>query len=246
MIYSSYVYDTIQILIRKDQKGNSFNITEFNKVAKLVNYELYNSYSSRVEESSDITEALKSFMTMGEELTLTLGVEPLPATYERLLGKPYVFDDPAFIPVDVITNLELVDRLADELTKPSDAAPIAIIGGLETTPKIQVYPTDTASIFINYLSLPATPILDYYIDQYGQYTYLDEGATSISLPALAVYSDGTVGPDTIAASLTIDFEWHEDQTPILINMILQKAGIVLGDQTAIQYGIARETKEEQQ
>jgi hypothetical protein len=40
-------------------------------------------------------------------------------------------------------------------------------------------------------------------------------------------------------------EWHEHQTPILVNMILQKAGVVLESQIPIEYGVAKQTKEEE-
>jgi hypothetical protein len=241
-----YVYDTLQTLIRKDQKGNSFNISEFNRVAKLINYELYGEYSKKVGKSTEVNEAIKNLLKMGATISLTTGGGDLPDDYERIVGKPYTIAGSIFTPVDVVISLELPDRSSDELTKPTVEHPICIIGGyVATKSRIQVYPNTIASLSINYLRLPSTPILDYYINANGTYTYLDVGATDITIPVGAVYSDGvTTNPATVN-SLTIDFEWHEDQTPIIINMILQKAGIILDDQVAIQYGIAKQTKEEQ-
>ena len=249
MISVSYLYDTIQTLIRKDQHGNSFNITEFNRIIKLVNYELYNTYASKVGESIENTEALKDFMRLEVSVTLTTGVGDLPSGYERMLGTPHsvgVVD--TYSPIDIVTSLELKRRRDDFLTQPSVADPVAIIGGAQVggLSQITVYPAiGVSAIIIDYLTIPATPILDYYVASTGLYVYLDEGAENVSIPTGAVYSDGTAGPTT-EDSTTVDFEWHEDETPILIDMILQKAGIVLGQQVAIEYGIAKETKEEQQ
>ncbi len=248
MISVSYVYDTIQTLIRKDQKGNSFNISEFNRVGKLINYELYNIYAPDIGESTEVNEALKDLKVMGAPIALTSGKGDLPDGYERIIGKPYTISGSTFVAVDEITELELPERSSDELTQPTVAHPVCIIGGAVSgggLSQIQVYPTTIASVSINYLRLPIVPVLDYYINANGTYTYLDEDATNITIPAGAIYSDGvTTNPSTVN-SLTKNFEWHEHQTDIIINMILQKAGIVLGDQTAIQYGIAKQTKEEQ-
>jgi len=246
MILTSYIYDTISTLIRKDQHGNSFNIEEFNRIIKLINYELYTFHAGRIGEYSESTEALKDFIVMDLPLSLSSGVAALANAYDRMMGKPYILSGTDYVPVDIVTNLELIDRLSDELTKPTATHPIAVLG--ETSggnSRIKVYPTDTATLYINYLTIPAVPILDYYIASTGLYVYLDEDATGISVPSGAVYSDGTPGPTTVA-STTVDFEWHEDETPIIIDMILQKAGLVLEKQMPIEYGIAKETKEEQQ
>lgn len=244
-ILSSYIYDTIQVILRKDQKGNAFNISEFNKIAPVANFSLYNFYASKIEEDQDITEDLMGFMTLGEEISLTAGVGDLPA-YGRMLGKPYVVSGSDTIRVDLITNLELADRLADELTKPTATDPVAIIGGKTGTDNhITVYPVSISSVFINYLSIPATPVLDYYIASNGLYVYIDAGATGVSVPSGAMYSDGTPGPTSVD-SKTVDFEWNSEQTPAILSGVLQKAGLVLNEQVAIEYGIARETKEENQ
>ncbi len=250
MISTSYVYDTIRTLIRKDQQGNAFNITEYNNVIQLVNIEFYNTLAAQVGEDSSNLESLKQFVTIGETIGLTNGKSALPGDYERLLGKPYWVSGSDTIPIDPISSIEKSDRLNDELTKPTTAHPIFILGDdplASGTYGLQVYPiTGISAIFIDYLSIPATPFLDYYVLSTGVYVYLDEGATSIALPSGATYRDGTVGPDTIATSQTVDFEWETHETSIIINMILQKGGLILKDESAIQYGIAKETKEEQQ
>lgn len=242
MILASYIYDTIQTLIRKDQKGNSFSITEFNRILPVVNLELYNFYTSHLEEGQDITEELKGFMTLKDPVTLTSGVGQLPA-YGRMLGVPYTDTAES----DLVTNKELTFRLFDELTQPTVEDPITILGGLTGTAKnITVYPDTISSIYINYLSVPVTPVLDFYIDSNGLYVYLDEDATGITIPVGAVYSDGvTTNPSTVN-SQTVNLAWDDEQTPAIINSLLQKAGIILDEKMAVEYGVARETKEEQQ
>jgi len=245
MISVSYVYDTIQTLIRKDQKGNSFSISEFNRLAKAVNYELYNFFADKVGESSKYREAVKNFITLQEAISLTSGVGDIPTDYGRLLGQPYLVSGSDVIPVDEMEETEKAWRLRDTLTKPTASYPACIIGGVDGggVSQITVYPNTISTVYIDYLSIPATPILDYYITSTGLYVYLDQGATGVSVPAGAVYSDGTPGPVS-KDSQTIDFEWDEDQIPILIDMLLQKAGIVLDSQIPIEYGVAKQTKEE--
>jgi hypothetical protein len=248
MVSVSFTYDTILDLIRKDQKGRAFSIPEFNDIIKLVNYELYSHLAPKSGQDTDVIEALKDFVVLGATISLTSGVGSIPSGYERIQGKPYVISGADTIPVDVITSLELPDRLEDELTKPSALHPVAIIGGAPVLDlsQITVYPDTISDIRVSYLKIPATPLLDYYILSTGQYFYLDEDATGITIPVGAVYSDGvTVNPSTVD-SLTVNFEWREDQTPILVNMVLQKAGIVLESQIPIEYGIAKQNKEEQQ
>jgi len=247
MISVSYVYDTVQTIIRKDQKGNSFNISEFNRIIKLVNYELFNYYVSKLEVDKDTTEALKNFMNSEESISLTSGVGDLPADYKKLLGDPYVISGSDYIDVDLIARVEKAFRFSDELTKPTATNPVAIIGGLDVSDnkQIEVWPDSISTVYIDYLSMPSTPLLDYYIASTGLYVYMDEGATGVSIPAGAVYSDGTPGPIS-RDSQTVDLEWGDDETPAIINMVLQKAGVILTDQMAVEYGIARETKEQQQ
>lgn len=246
MISSSYVYDTIRTLIRKDQQGNAFNITEYNNIIKAVNYSLYNKYTADLEENAEITNKLRPFIRRNVNLTLTGGSAELPSIVERLIGKPHYIDGSDIRPVDIVTALEWADRQADELTKPTTTHPIMALGVYNDPDDVYVLPGTISAVRISFMVLPTTPFLDYYVLSTGAYVYLDEDATSITLPTGAVYRDGTVGPGTIATSLTVDFEWHEHETPIIINMILQKAGLIIKDEGAIQYGIAKETKEEQQ
>lgn len=240
-ISASYVYDTIQVILRKDQKGNAFSIGEFNKIAPIANFSLYNFYVANLGEGQEISEELKGFKTIGHDISLTSGVGDLPS-YGRMIGTPYT----GTTKVDLIDDIEFAERISDELTQPTTENPFARLGGINAGVKqIRVYPTSVPSVTIDYVAIPATPVLDYYIDTNGLYVYLAEGATGVSIPAGAVYSDGTVGPST-EDSLTVDFEWHSDQVPMIISEILQKAGLILSEQVAIEYGMARETKEETQ
>lgn len=242
----SYVYDTILTLIRKDQQGNSFNIPEYNNLIKLVNLELYNFYVSKIEQDADNTNVMYPFIKRNVQITLTGGVGELPSVVHRLLGKPWYISGSDTIPFDMVTSVEFAERMKDELTKPTEDNPIVILGTPQDDDNITVYPSTLTSIRFDYLLLPTTPLLDYYILSTGQYVYLDAGATNITIPVGAVYSDGvTTNPSTVN-SLTVDFQWHQDEIPILIDSVLQKAGLILENQAPIEYGIAKQIKEEQQ
>jgi len=88
MIAAQTVYDTCLALAKKDQRGRAFNIDEYNKVAALVNMELYNYYVSKYESGENVSVALNQFKLRELELTLTLGVGTLPGRFARMAGHP--------------------------------------------------------------------------------------------------------------------------------------------------------------
>jgi hypothetical protein len=90
MIKASTVYDTALALAKKDQRGNSFNIEEFNNVSALVNMELYNFYVSKYENGAEISDAMTPFKVRNRTITLTAGVGSIPAEVDKLAGNPWV------------------------------------------------------------------------------------------------------------------------------------------------------------
>jgi len=245
MISVSSVYDTILDLIRKDQHGHAFNITEFNNIIDVVNKELYTTLTKQIGKDVEVMEDLKEFVTPNTGTSLTNGVGNLPSDYDRILGEPWYTSGTDEIPIDIVDYAEFTWRRGDELTKPTLANPIAFIVGVSgVNRQIYVWPASgITTIKFNYLTAPTTPFLDYYVDEDAEYTYLAEGATSISLPSGAEYRDGTLGPGTISTSQTVDLEWEAEKMPTIVAMVLQKAGIILEKQLPVQYGVAREVKE---
>lgn len=161
---------------------------------------------------------------------------------EKIEGESYVvLLDEGRIDVDLVGFAELVDRLSDELTQPTEDDPIAVLGDVNSFSLINVYPTSLKAIYINYLKMPATPLLDYYVDSNGFYTFLAAGATGVSVPAGATYRTGTAGPTSVN-SATVHFAWDAEQMTAIVYRILQKAGVALEKELIIQYGLTQEEK----
>jgi len=90
MILAQTVYDTCLALAKKDQRGNSFSIEEYNNIAALVNMELYNFYLSKYESGMAVTDALLRLKTRNVALTLSSGQAWLPGSADRLAGNPWI------------------------------------------------------------------------------------------------------------------------------------------------------------
>jgi hypothetical protein len=108
MIAARTVYDTCLALAKKDQRGRAFNIDEYNKIAALVNMELYNYYVGRYESGIGVTEALLMLKVRNETLALTTGQAWLPNLADRIVGNPTIVHPwgpiTATASVDVVNN----------------------------------------------------------------------------------------------------------------------------------------------
>jgi len=241
---SEAFYNTLLTYIRKDTRGKSLTQDEFNELIPVVNYELFNSLYKRWELDQGVTDALAPFKVFNTSLAIATSKGDLSAltySYAHLIGKPRYSTN---ITIDVVTALEYAERFNDALTKPSATYPVCFVATDQATDKITlyVYPTMTP-VLIDYLRVPTDPFLDYYInDTTYVVTYLDEAATAIALPAGSTYRDGTAGPDTIAASATIDIEFDDEHEGELLNLFLSKLGIQLRDEMVIQYSNLEQQK----
>lgn len=90
MIDSREVYETVLALAKKDARGASFNIPEYNAICKLVNAELYNFYVSKYEIDSTISDVLSPFKVRDTTVALTAGKARLPGVFDRLAGNPTI------------------------------------------------------------------------------------------------------------------------------------------------------------
>ena len=90
MIDSREVYETVLALAKKDSRGASFNVDEYNSVCKLVNAELWNSYVSKYEVDATVSDILAPFKVRNTNITLTVGMARLPGVFDRLAGNPTI------------------------------------------------------------------------------------------------------------------------------------------------------------
>ncbi len=253
MIYAYTVFDTIQDVIRKDRRGRSLSVEEYNSLAGIVNRSLFSDFYDKFEgniESSDTLGGFKEFeyginLTANARNTVAIGV--LPANYFHIIGQPRTISGtPGTVrPVDIVTAQEHSIRIDDFLTQPTETYPMCQIGGVNEIDemRIRVYPSTIATIYIDYLRLPDTPYLDYYInDTTLDYTYMASGV-NVTVPLGSTYRDGTAGVTT-EASLTVDWEYDNNDLELIIAKFLGLMGIQLSDEILLQAGTLIESKKQ--
>jgi len=230
-------------LVRKDKRGRSLDIDEFNRVAKIANARLYAHYYNQFETSNDVSNALAKFKVTNYEVSLTAGVGTLPANYYDLIGAPRYTDGSDTREVDVVTNIEYTKRQSDYLTRPTTTHPIMMLAGVSgTQTQVYVLPVTVSSIRVDYLKEASTPFLDYYVnDTTLEYTYIDAGSTP-TVPTGSTYRDGSVGSYAVPTALTVNFDWDSGDVPLLLSYFVQILGLQLGDEMLIQVGNAEELK----
>ena len=236
-------YKTLLTYIRKDTRGKSLTIDEFNELIPVVNYELYNQLYDEWEKNQNITDDMSPFKVIGESLIITAtkgDLTGLDYTYEHLIGKPRYSTGTT---IDVVTAFEYADRFNDGLTKPSLTYPVCYVADDAGDLTLYVYPTGTSPVLIDYLRAPATPFLDYYInDTTYVVTYMDDTAVAVSVPSGSTYSDGTAGPTT-KTSTTSDIEFGNDLEGRLLDLFLAKLGVQQRDDLLIQYSNLEQQKQ---
>lgn len=235
------VYNSILSYLRKDARGNALPLDTFNTFAALVDKRILASYCSRFEDSIDSSSEVGFLKVVGYTLNLTLGVATLPTNYYRMTGDPY-YTDTSVTPskvryVDVLTSKEHTYRQRDFLTQATTVYPTCVIGTQDAYKRLQirVAPTTLSSVKIDYIRETATPFLDYYVnDTTLHVTYLTQGQAPVTISSGSTYRDGTTGVKT---SQTIDWEWSEDDLPLIITYFLDAMGIAIPDSLLLQAGL---------
>ena len=236
----SLVYENVLNYLRKDKRGMVITIDEFNTLSHLVNKRVYASYCSRFEEDITNSSDLGIFKVVGYNINLTTGVGTLPTSYNRMIADPY-YTDTSVTPnvvrrIDVVTSKEHSYRERDYLTKATVKHPTCMIGTQDAYGKMQirVTPTSITPIKIDFLRNAVTPYLDYYVnDTTKNYTYMLVGK-SVAISSGSTYRDGSTG--TIP-SLTVDWEFGEDNLPLIVAYFLDALGATVPDELLMQVGI---------
>jgi len=241
-------YNKLLTYIRKDVRGKSLTIDEFNHLARIVSYEYYNHLYSQFQESNKITDSLSPFLVFNESLSLTSNnfhavgsLAGLTYTYKHIIGNPRYQGDK---PIDLVTALEYSDRSDDALTAPTVTHPIAFIGDNAGTLSLYVIPDSVTSIRIDYLKEPDEPFLDYYVnDTTYVVTTIDETTESVTVPSGSTYRDGTAGDGaTPTTPVTKNFDFNEEDEPFLMALFLEKLGLQIRDSGVIEYANTQQIK----
>lgn len=147
------VYATVKTLGNKF--GNSFSPAEFNRVAQLVNMDVWKKHRNNYSATQIVSEALHHLITPDEALTLTSGIATTPTAKEQIIA----------IKCGTNVNCERVEydrwveRLGSRIMAPSADYPIY----RELAATLEFNPTTITDVKITYLKKPATPIWNYTI-----------------------------------------------------------------------------------
>jgi len=239
MLLVEEIYNLLLDELRVDERGLSCDVDTFNRLARLVNQEVYNDLVRRFEADQSNINALGSLKIHNYNIALTAGVGTLPINYGRLIGKPRIVDDDGVTRyVDLATSFEHGSRSEDYLTQPTTTHPTCRIGGVDADGymQIRVSPTTITNIYIDYLKELSVPFLDYYVsDTTLRYTYFDETGDLQTVPVGSTYRDDTPGAGTATTvSLTNNFDWTEDELPLILTKLVNRVAKQLPDELLLQ------------
>jgi hypothetical protein len=242
MIGVSVVYETILSVIRADKRGLTLSEDEYNRIARVVNERVYAKYYSDFEANIDNIDVIGGFKVLGFPIPLAAGVGSLPTDYYQIIGKPRISG--TYTGLNLVSSLELSERLQDYLTQPTLTHPCFILGGedISENTEIIVYPATIAEIELDYLRTARTPFLDYYVnDTTLVSTYLGAGTTGVTVPLGSTYRTGAQGA-VVVNSATVNWEWSDSDLPLIVAMFCSYIGIQLPDQLLIEVGNVDESK----
>ena len=238
-------YEKLLTYIRKDVRGKTLSVDEFNELIPVVNYELYNHFYSQWEESQVASDALLPWKRFNQDLDITSNKVALTGgdfatyPYQHLIGRPRRSSDTVF---DVVTALEYSERYGDALTQPTISDPVCFVADNDGVPTLYTYPDTVSDIYIDYLVSPTDPFLDYYInDTTYVVTYMADGATGVSIPSGSTYRDGTAGATT-KDSQTHDIEFSDEHEGLLLDLFLAKLGLQTRDPMVVEYANMEQAK----
>ncbi len=248
MILASTVYNALLDLIRVDKRGLSLSEDEYNRLSVIVCNRVFSKKYKEFETTTDNIGTFAPFKVIDHAIALAGATCPLPADYYNIMGKPRIVDDDGVTRrCDLVSQLELDERTDDYLTQPSQRRPVYTLGELDASDYVvlHVYPvTITGNITIDYIKEPADPFLDYYMnDTTFERTYLVAGALAVNVPSGYTYRDKTIGGTTVYVnSATVNWEFSDDDMPLILAVFAQLVGIALPDAGLIEVGNVEEQK----
>lgn len=228
------IFDLVNLLIRKEKEGNTITPDDFSKELYMSSIEKGNADYEYYEQSRVITDSLRS-LVKSESISLTNGIGDFTASisdYWHLIG----ITTP-LAKLSVLTEAQFDEYKYSDLLEPTTDFPVCKISG----DNVVVLPDSIPSVDFSYLSTPAVPFYDYYIDVNDDYVYMPVGSSHL-LASGEEYRDGTTS-DTVN-SISVEMSYPNNERVQVVYMLLQKLGITLNEQDAVQYGLAKEQKEE--
>lgn len=225
------ILDLVNDLLRKNASGRTLKPEAYNRYLQSSNIELYNklygkkpiSASNMSKEQWEINQVVSDSLSpfkvfLGSPGTMplkvnTVGVAQIPDDYSHISSMRYLHKiskagcdtKTKTIPIEILTDNQLGDRLSNPNRQPTKKNPFAVF----YDSYIQFYPYDLQFVYFTYLKIPTTP---YY-------------AWTLGTDDVPVYDP----------SNSVQLEWREDDHIEIIRMILDKASVSIDDNEIQQY-----------
>jgi len=147
------IKNIVTSVVSSERTGYTLKPEDFNLYLQKANFELFNQSLKNWENKQVITDILYPFKVKAD-LTFAAGVATRPADYARHSAAWY--DDGAtIVPVEVVTDAELPDRINNAITAPTVAYPIIYF----LNEKINILPVSiTTGVDLLYVKKPTTPV----------------------------------------------------------------------------------------
>jgi len=196
------IKNIVTSIVSSERTGYTLSPEDFNLYLQKANFELFNQSLKNWESKQVITDILYPFKVKAD-LTFTAGVATRPVDYARHSAAWY--DDGAtIVPVEVVTDAELPDRINNAITAPTAAYPIIYF----LNEKINILPISiTTGVDLLYIKKPTVPV------------YAEKVENEIN-----VYDS--------ASSTQLDFD--EIYHPDVVRIIIGFTGIDVKDSIVIQ------------
>jgi len=189
-------------VVSAERTGYTLRAGQFNLYLQKANFELFNQSLKNWENKQVITDILYPFKVKAD-LTFAAGVADRPADYVRF-SAAYYDDETSTVPVEVVTDAELPDRINNAITAPTEAYPIIYF----LNEKINILPVSiTTGVDLLYIKKPTTPV------------YTEKVENEIN-----VYDS--------VNSVELDFD--EIYHPDIIRLIIGQTGVDIKDSLIIQ------------
>jgi len=212
------VYKAVLVVLQQEKRG-VLTPTEFNKIATQAQQEIFTEYFDELNQLlrqpqtslayadryALLDEKISLFKTTKTE-NLTASKVDVPLEVQELGTVVYNNRE-----VQRIQKYEVYTTNESPLTAPTAFYPVYTYeDGV-----IELYPTLTGSVTLNFLKFPADVKWGFTIDtELGNYIYSEQAST--------------------------DFEIHKSDQPLLIDKILGYAGVMSRDQLALQLSASKE------
>lgn len=192
----------VDYISNKEQSGNALSPDEFNRLLKASSLD----FSRYIYGAAEVYQNTKSAPTVGYEtiqyvtdavsvlkvktdISLIFGAATLPTDYAHVSSIRYNYvkkskcegdsDTTKEVPVEVVKDDKLGERLSSDVNSPTERYPICVF----YNGSIQVYPKTCRKVIFTYLKVPATPFRAYTMT--GDIDVYDpSGSTQIEFPEI--------------------------------------------------------------